>query len=353
MARTNEKPPWLFGPVADVAVFGGSAALGLTLVGARRVLGIPAELPEWGFLAFVVGVDVAHVYATLFRTYFDRDEIARHPARYALIPLFLYLTGVGLHLRSSHAFWRVLAYLAVFHFVRQQAGWAALYRSRAGVTSRVEAALDSVALYSATVYPLVYWHAHLRETHFNWFIDGDFADVSSAAARLLPAVKIVWIVALAVFVLRRLERLVVTRRFETGRALMVATTAATWYVGIVATNSDFDFTVTNVLAHGIPYFALVFSNVRARRAAGFENFGTDIAAQGFGAFAGLLVTLAFVEEAVWDRLVWHDHPWLFGHGTSLGVLASALVVPLLAVPQTTHYVLDGLIWRRKEKGFGL
>ena len=31
-----------------------------------------------------------------------------------------------------------------------------------------------------------------------------------------------------------------------------------------------------------------------------------------------------------------------------GAIALALVVPLLTVPQGTHYVLDGLIWRRGD-----
>ena len=36
-----------------------------------------------------------------------------------------------------------------------------------------------------------------------------------------------------------------------------------------------------------------------------------------------------------------------GH-VDLGAIALALVVPLLTVPQGTHYVLDGLIWRRGD-----
>lgn len=350
MTEASSRSPWLFGPALDVAVFGGSAALGLSLVGVRHFFGLPGELPEWGLVAFVVGVDVAHVYATLFRTYFDREELARRPLRYAGLPVAAYAAGVVLHLWGSAVFWRFLAYVAVFHFVRQQIGWAALYRARTSATRARDKLVDDAAIYAATGYPLIHWHAHLGQARFNWFIEGDFADPSGLAGTLLPAARVVWVAALSAFAAREIGRFATTRRVDVGRLLVVVTTAATWYVGIVATNSDFDFTVTNVLTHGVPYFALVYAHAGAERARGKRTLGAEIVAHGFGAFVAALVVLAFVEEAAWDRFVWHDHAWLFGTGQTLTALSAALVVPLLAVPQVTHYLLDGMIWRRSEAG---
>ena len=57
--------------------------------------------------------------------------------------------------------------------------------------------------------------------------------------------------------------------------------------------------------------------------------------------------LAYLEELLWDRGVWHERAWLFGAGWSLEAHRS-WYVPLLALPQWTHYVLDGFIWRRKS-----
>ena len=64
-------------------------------------------------------------------------------------------------------------------------------------------------------------------------------------------------------------------------------------------------------------------------------------------FLGLLWAIAFVEELVWDRAVWHDRPWLFGDGWDVGS-AKLVLVPLLALPQLTHYVLDAFIWKRRS-----
>jgi hypothetical protein len=134
-----------------------------------------------------------------------------------------------------------------------------------------------------------------------------------------------------------------------GKDLVVATTAVAWYVGVVAFDSDYAFTVTNVFMHGIPYVALVFAHTRARRdqtapEGDARRRPLDV---NLALFLGALWLVAFLEEALWDRTVWHERGWLFGEGWSIGGL-KVLVVPLLALPQLTHYVLDGFIWRRRS-----
>ena len=342
--------PWLFGARVDLSLFLGSAVLALLLVALGHLVGLGDDaLPEWGFLAFVLAIDVAHVYATLFRTYLDREELCRHPLRYALVPVGSYLVGVALHLSDSLTFWRVLAYAALFHFVRQQVGWVAVYRARGKQRGRVDRLLDDAAIYAATLYPVIEWHAHLAQTRFAWFIKGDFVDLGSVAASSVTPARALWAIVLFGFCLRQVMLARQSGVLELGKIVVVLTTAAVWYVGIVVMNSDFDFTVTNVIAHGVPYMALlwVYSRERAKEAP--KLVGSQIVAGGVGAFLGLLLLLAFLEELVWDRLVFRDHEWLFGAGgLELGPLALSLVVPLLAVPQATHYVLDGLLWRQSD-----
>jgi hypothetical protein len=57
--------------------------------------------------------------------------------------------------------------------------------------------------------------------------------------------------------------------------------------------------------------------------------------------------LAYVEELFWHRGVWHERLWLFGGNEWNWDDWKTYLVPLLAVPQLTHYVLDGFVWRRK------
>jgi hypothetical protein len=61
-----------------------------------------------------------------------------------------------------------------------------------------------------------------------------------------------------------------------------------------------------------------------------------------------LLLVAWIEEWAWDLLVWHDRAVLFpGPVLAPGPELLALLVPLLALPQATHYVLDAWIWRTR------
>jgi len=342
--------PWLFGPSADLLLFGGSAVAALLLVVLGHVTGLSrVGLPEWGWLVCVVAIDVAHVHSTWFRTYLDRAELRRHPLRYALVPVLVYAAGVALYLDGPVTFWRALAYVALFHFIRQQVGWVAVYRARAGQRTVFDRVLDEATVYAATLYPVVDWHARIGQTEFAWFVQGDFVDASAVALQVLPIARALWAVLLIGFALRQAWLMRQKGVLELGKCVVVATTALVWYVGIVATNSDFDFTVTNVIVHGVPYFALLFSYARERRRESGESLGSQIVAGGVGAFLGVLLLLAFIEELAWDRLVWHERGWLFGSSDlELGPLLLALTVPLLALPQAVHYVLDGMLWRRSD-----
>lgn len=341
-----DEGPWLFGRRTDLAAFGGSALLAFALLGVGAGLGIlEADAPDWVWLGAVLAVDVAHVWSTLFRVYLDGTEVRRRPLLYVGAPAALYGLGVLLYAFGSAVFWTVVAYLAVFHFVRQQVGWVRLYHRRERTSGRREDRwLDELATYAATVWPLVWWHGHLPRS-FHWMLDGDFVVGLSAdvAAWTFPA----YVGVLALWLLRQLVRWRSDAPPSPGKVLLVLTTAACWYVGIVALDGDFAFTVTNVLIHGVPYLVLTYRYGRARaehepRARTLRR----VLGGGVLAFLALVVLLAALEETLWDRYVWHDREHLFGSGGSLESFALALLVPALALPQLTHYLLDGFVWRR-------
>ncbi|HSD28163.1 MAG TPA: hypothetical protein VLL75_12735 [Vicinamibacteria bacterium] len=336
--------PWLVSMRWDVAVFGGSAALAFALLAlGRHTSALDRPLPAVTWLLTVVFVDVAHVWATAYRVYLDPEERGRRTGLYAGIPVAAYVVGVLLYSASAALFWRVLAYVAVFHFVRQQYGWVALYRRRLGVPSRLDRWVDDAAIYSATLYPLLFWHAHLPR-EFEWFIPGDFIPgLPPGAAEALWPLHVA--IALA-FVARQAYLVARGRPVSPGKVLIVATTWLTWYAGIVVFDSDYAFTVTNVLVHGIPYLAFVWRYGRARFAQSTAAVAALFRPHRFLLYLAPLLAVAFAEEWGWDRLVWHEHGGLFpGPSFAPGAAALALLVPLLALPQATHYVLDAWIWR--------
>lgn len=343
MARLSGQV-WLFGPAVDLAVFGGSALFSAALVLLAPHLGGLGDTPVWAWALLVLGIDVSHVWSTLFRTYLDIDELRRRPALYAGVPIIAYAIGFTAHQLSPLSFWRLFAYAALFHFVRQQYGWVALYgrKEQAGPLDR---RLDAAAVYAATLGPVLFWHARLPRP-FWWFVPGDFVPLPSWVGTAALAAEAV---VLGAWWARQGFRLATGRTVQLGKAALVGATALTWYWGIVAAQDDFTFTAMNVVLHGAPYFALLYRYARGRYAeGGFGRLGV-VLRLGVPGFFAVLLALAYAEELAWDRLVWHDHEVLFGAGVAtLTDAALSVVVPLLALPQATHYLLDAFIWRPSQ-----
>lgn len=334
--------PWLFSRAWDLGAFGGSAllALGVTLW-AWSTGRSNAESGPGAWVLSVLLVDVAHVHLTWFRVYLDPVERARRARLAAWTPTLCALALLGLFQLGEAAFWRALAYAAVFHFVRQQWGWVALYRAREGDSARLGLHIDRAAIYLATLHPLVWWHARLPR-RFHWFVEGDFIAIPSWA----PAVTgPLWAAALTLYVARSLWRAARYDRMNPGKDLVVLSTAACWFAGIVLLNGDLIFTVTNVLIHGVPYFALVWRDGARRYRE--RGVGARVFAWGAWALVGAVWIIAYAEELLWDRAVWGERGWLFGEAWPLGGWRW-WIVPLLATPQLTHYVMDGFIWKRGD-----
>jgi hypothetical protein len=342
-----EAGAWLFGRRIDLLVFGGSALLAFALLALGQALGIAdGDAPAWIWLLCIVGVDVAHVWSTAFRVYLDPAELRARPWLYFGLPVVCYALCVAAHAVSPAFFWRALAYVAVYHFVRQQYGWVALYRRRAGEHGAFDRALDTATIYAATIYPLLWWHAHLPRG-FAWFVQGDF--VRGLAAPFAEALLPCYWGLLAAFCARQLQLRVSGRAVNQGKVLIVLTTWAAWHVGIMVYDSDYAFTVTNVLIHGIPYFALTYRYARVRAGGGDAGCMLPaIVARGAWAFFALLVLVAALEEGLWDGLVWREQEWARAPGIQLGSVLLTFVVPLLALPQALHYALDGFVWRVRD-----
>ncbi len=338
----------ILSPLADRLWFVGPgvfAAIAAVLLGTLdpRVDGSEGSLGLW--IVGVLLVDVAHVYASLYRTYLDPVARQRHKKRLIWAPVLVGWFGFLLHLESPLLFWGALAYVAIFHFIKQHVGFALLY-VRGGNESASDRRLVTWTVWAGTLAPIVWWHAHLPR-QFAWFTHGDL--FGGLPAWLGPVALASTVPVWLAFAIRRIAL------WRSGRAnamvvWLVLTPAVNWYLGIVVFDDDRIFTVTNVLLHGIPYFALTWvAGGRACVQRGLRRVtgrATHSAALIGLAFYGALVMLAVSEEALWDRLIWHERTVLFGDGGArLSPYWTALVTALLTIPQATHYVLDRWIWR--------
>jgi len=311
-------------------------------------------MPTGWWVMLILLIDVAHVYSTLYRTYFDGTTFQKQKSLLTIIPFVAFIAGVVLYSISINWFWRILAYVAVYHFVRQQYGFMRIY-SRKESNGRLAKILDKFIIYYATLYPIIYWHLKPGR-NFSWFVDGDFLSFDSSM--LLQVFTIFYVLMLIVMIGKEIYMVVKTGSINVPKFGILAGTVLSWYFGIVYFNGDMAFTLLNVVSHGIPYMALVWLHGKKQQKAQPTNnrlMKTVFSSYGILVFLGIIFLLAFIEEGVWDAFVWKEHQSVFNifyvDKSALGTGLLTLLVPLLTVPQITHYIIDGFIWKIKDDGF--
>ena len=345
--------PWIYSPKFDLsAIIGPPVAItAIVLIWGNRIAAV-SDTPAWLWILLVLGIDVAHVYSSLFRTYFDKEEFRKRRTLYIVVPIACWLGGVALYAAAGPQwFWTCVAYFAIYHFVRQQYGFFMLYRrgeQRDGFGFRV----DQLAIYLATIYPLMYWHTYPRD--FHWF--SDFQEFKIPSVWPEQICRVLYIAVLIAFVAKESWRWRQTGLVNAGKWLLLGATAVAWFTGIILFNGDLTFTLINIVSHGIPYMAMIWIyqyRKRSSPAAAQNGFLRFFQLKYVPIYIGALVVLSYFEECIWDWFIWREHADIFG-SFHMGVSATVLMilVPLLTMPQVTHYVLDGIIWRAGKKPGG-
>jgi hypothetical protein len=338
MKKFNQ--PWLDSPLEEIIFILLPALLPVAVVFIFRGYFVSHPVSTAWWVVLVLCVDVSHVYSTLFRLYWDKPTFVKYKKILVAIPAAAFAVGLALHFYDSLLFWRILAYIAVYHFVRQQYGFMRLY-SRLENSSHFERLIDSAAIYAATIYPLLYWHAHATDK-LAWFVKGDFIPLPLASFEIV--MNILYMTIILSYTIKELIITVRSRFFNIPKNLLVIGTFLSWYVGIVAFQGDLIFTLLNVVAHGIPYMALIWIHGKKRAKTKFT-----FSWKGVIIFLGILFILAYAEEYLWDGMIWSEHtdifPFIDGLDPLQNPLLISVTVSLLVLPQITHYVLDGFIWR--------
>lgn len=355
MNQHLSQQPWIGKPIVDILfiLLPPFACLGVIML-------FPAwfqndkGMPDAAWVVLILLIDVAHVYSTLYRTYFDPQSFRKQKNLLLAIPFISFVAGVLLYSVSALWFWRILAYVAIFHFIRQQYGFMRVY-SRRETPGTWFAIIDKITIYYAALYPMLYWHLK-GPRNFNWFLENDLLYFQSPV--LLQVLTGIYYLIVVVYILREVLSFIKSRFVNLPRLLVIAGTLISWYAGIVYFNGDMAFTLLNVVSHGIPYMALIWLFGKKNYTApgkGNRFLQLLFSSKGLIIFIGLLFVFAFVEEGLWDWAVWQEHAKVFNMTwlgeISVSTKALSFIVPLLALPQITHYILDGFIWKIKKEEF--
>lgn len=324
------------------------------------------DIPIWIWVIFILGVDVSHVWSTLFRTYLDKEEFSNHRRLLITTPILVFILFSILSGISVDFFWRILAYFAVYHFIKQQYGFLALYRIRSGVFLKKKVFKDKWVIYFSMLYPVFFWHLN-ADRNFDWFVSGDFiyfrtlvSYISQFSGKIIPWINafgnILYFIVLGGWIAEEIRATIQAQaKFQTGKVLWLLTTAFNWYLGIVLFNSDLIFTLTNVVAHGVPYMALIFFYIESKRKIKNPALSINNAVLQIFFMIVFIFMLAFGEEYLWDLWLFREKGAFFASIVPYFMEAfrnpvlQALAFGILSVPQVTHYVLDGYIWKGNKK----
>lgn len=349
--------PWLYSPRVDSLFILAPAFLVVAgVLALQEQAALVRDMPLWVWVVFILCIDVAHVYATLFRTYLHKEEFQKDRVLYTVVPVLAWLGGAIVYSLDDLMFWRVLAYIAVFHFIRQQYGFMMLYARKEENSKDNPKWLDRALIYSCTLYPIIYWHAHLPR-NFHWFVESDF--IAGLPEGVDTIAFPVYLGIVFLYALKEIRMAVTRRRLNLPKNLFALGTALSWYVGIVAFDGDIIFSVINVVGHGIPYMALIW--IYGRKQTDRDptqitltrfNFSRLFQARWIPVYLAMLIGLAVIEEGFWNGLVWREHLEFFRWFAALPKIEDkatlAWVISLLSLPQVTHYILDGFIWKLRE-----
>ena len=310
---------------------------------------VQKNTPLWVWVVFIVGIDVSHVWSTLFRTYTDRTEFKNHRKLLIITPFICFTASFFISLISFSLFWRCIAYLAVYHFIKQQYGFMRIYKVKAKDFCK-KTFKDNFIIYLTMLYPILYWHLNL-DRNFNWFIEGDFLQVNLSTNFLSIFNKLGNAIYFALLIAWLLEEFIRKEKLAIGKILWILTTAGNWFIGIVYFNSDIVFTITNVIAHGIPYLALIIfyqtkKGLILNKSINVMRYSLSIVLLAF--------MLAIFEEYFWDIFVYRENNEFFSTFLAYPDFEfepgwQHIALAILSVPQITHYVLDGFIWKNNDK----
>jgi hypothetical protein len=359
------KQYWIYSPYIDgIFILAPALVISGIIFGLQDGIADIEVLPDWLWVVLVIGVDVAHVYSTIFRTYLDRNEFRARRTLYTLTPFICWVVGALLYNIDGLVFWRAITYFAVFHFVRQQYGFMMIYGGLAlpeltakAIIPKYYKKIDQYAIYSATLYPLIYWHTHLPR-HFDWFIADDFITIDVPFFNSIAL--LCYIAILVAYIIKEVTVFFKYHTLNIAKNLLLFGTAISWWMGIIYFNNDIAFTAINVIAHGVPYIALIWiygrNNGRLypeKKIFGIIGFQRFFSLLMLPVFIISLVLFSYIEEGLWDGFIWIEHKSIFAFFQGLPTVTDkatlAWLVPLLALPQTTHYALDAFIWQLSAK----
>lgn len=357
-------PRWITGARYDLLWYLLPCVTGYLAVWLHLGLAIPAVVLWW---VYVVALDGPHIFATLSRTVFDRQErAARSGMFWRSLLLFvpgplLVLAGIAGGSRTPFLVFLVFANMwAYWHVVRQHYGFLVLYQKKNGEPAGRASPVDYWAFYALMLLPFVSFllrHPQAREsiglgpaltTMQGWMVDGLGVAITLAAVVYVAKELRIWLQGGAVNVPKNLFLLTCVPLH-----LMVLLHP------VISTQSDLlMFAVYVTVFHNVQYHGIVWFYNRNR-------YGADADGERYGMASRIsrnFVTY-YTAGLLFTVLVRYSGWFLTGNGEiplapGANAVSTAALGPLFTFSDfafalwwgfaLNHYWLDQKIWRTSK-----
>lgn len=216
--------------------------------------------PLWFFL-FAIVFDVAHVYGSLYRSYFNLQEFREHKILYLITPLIFWIIGALFIYFNRGGEWLIyfVAFFAAYHFIKQQLGFVMVYASKEENRKPIDRIADKTISWAITGVPILYWWAHLDSRNYIWFMKGEFVKLPES---IFPAVWIIFVLVILIYTTFEILRSFQGRGTNLLKYAYILMTFLVWFNGIVWHNSLLIFAFGNMLLHGLNYLGIVYLSTR-------------------------------------------------------------------------------------------
>jgi hypothetical protein len=305
------------------------------LAGAALSRGLAADSTAFLLYAFfaVTLIDSGHVYTTVWRTIFRREERRSHPI-YWLAPLLVF-TGAALWIWCRAPYlWTFVVYATVFHHITQFYGFLCWYQRLNTRTCWISRGL----LYALLILPFLLLHVRsFPAQKIILYADRDILFFPHSG--LLHAGLIGYGLVAAAWLVFEV-RLLLRGIHEWNRMLAILGPALLYAWCFLRGRSTEEIILPLLLAHGIPYMAVMGLSLTRLNPSRFGSMA--VACGAVIATAAVFGSLEWLyEEYVVD--VSNDYLWI---PTSLGY---GLLVGAYLVPTLCHYIFDGRIWKGRHR----
>lgn len=285
------------------------------------------------FLFIVVFVDSAHVYSTFWRTYALKEERSSSQS-YWIVPTLVFLGALIWAVLKVPYFWAMVVYFTYFHHLRQGQGITKWYMK---INQKFRPEMIKI-FYALLLIPFVTFHFNdviplaLYNRNDLFFLNKPEWLIYGKGLTYLT-----WTLWLG------LEIKIYTqeKKIEINRILSMLVPAAVHVKCFLYPVTAEGVIFPLLLLHGLTYFAVMSFSLQKLRPQKFANFSKSLLfVVGFGA------VFALVESFGISEYVNLNNDYLKND-----FLDDKLLLAIFVTPTLTHYILDGLIWKKGHPGF--